>query len=76
MGSSTVSQIDKLSKAYVDYYNTARPHHALDGAIPDEIFYKADWQRPAKDEKYLNGKVKKRTYCDDLLTSYYLEKVA
>ncbi|MBI4231632.1 transposase [Candidatus Peregrinibacteria bacterium] len=72
----SVNQVDKLCKAYVEYYNTARPHHALDGATPDEIFYNREWQRPAKDEKYLNGKVKKRFFCDGLLTSYYLEKVA
>ena len=72
----STNQVDKLAKEYVDYYNEIRPHHALEGATPNEIFYKRQYKIPDKDEKYLDGIVRRRYFLNGLFTSYYIEKVA
>ncbi|GAG14808.1 unnamed protein product [marine sediment metagenome] len=70
------SKVDRLLKEYFIYYNEYRPHEALDGQTPDEIYQGKSSDKPSKDAKVIKGPIEKITLGEGLLNAYQLKKVA
>lgn len=67
---------DGLLKDYLIYYNEHRPHEALDGQIPDEIYFRRPRDKPPKDAKTIKGTLEQISFGDGLLKAYRLKKTA
>jgi putative transposase len=70
------SKVDRLLKDYLKYYNEYRPHEALDGQVPDEVYFHKPRDKPAKDAKTIKGDIEMITLGDGLLKAYQLKKPA
>ncbi|MFH1230309.1 MAG: integrase core domain-containing protein [Planctomycetota bacterium] len=70
------AKVDKLLKDYLTYYNEYRPHEALDGQMPNEVYFRRPRDKPQKDAKVIKGDIETITLGDGLLKSYRLKKVA
>lgn len=68
--------MDRLVKEYLTYYNEHRPHEALDGQVPDDVYFRRPKDKPQKDAKIINGSIEKIVLGDGLLKSYRLKKIA
>ena len=63
-------QLQRLLNDYQEYFNTQRPHSALDGATPEEVFTKAKWARPPNHAKEVPEKVERFSVCGGLINCY------
>ena len=61
----------KMIYSYLDYYNNYRPHMSLNGLTPSMIYN--DIKKPP-DPK--NKIIKMKSFCDGLITGFYLDKAA
>lgn len=70
------TKVDRLLKEYLVYYNEHRPHEALDGQMPDEVYLHKPRDKPPKDAKTIKGAIEIISFGDGLLKAYRLKKVA
>ncbi|MEK7449821.1 MAG: integrase core domain-containing protein [Planctomycetota bacterium] len=70
------AKVDRLLKEYLVYYNEHRPHEALDGQTPEEVYLRKPRDKPTKDAKIIKGKIEKMTLGEGLLNYYRLKDAA
>jgi putative transposase len=72
----TKSKVDRLVNDYLKHYNEYRPHEALDGQMPDEVYFHKPRDKPQKDAKVIKGEIEKIVLGEGLLKAYQLKKSA
>ncbi len=70
------ARADRLLSEYLEYYNEYRPHEALDGQIPNEVYQGKARDKPPKDAKVIKGPIEKITLGAGLLRAYRLKQAA
>ena len=66
----------KLCGEFEDWYNTWRPHMALDGFCPDDIYYNRKPEKPARTSKTVPGNIERHLFPETRVTGYRLKDVA
>jgi transposase InsO family protein len=71
----TEQKVRLLLKEYHLYYNTLRPHQALDGTVPDNVYYKNQLisGKPPKKNKEIKGSIDKKRFCCGVVNAYVLQ---
>lgn len=67
---------DRLLNDYLKYYNEYRPHEALDGQTPDEVYSHKPRDKPPKDAKMIKGPIETIRLGEGLLRAYQLKRIA
>ncbi len=66
----STSQLQRLLNEYQEHFNTSRPHSALDGATPEEVFTKTKWARPPNHAKEVPEDIERFSVCGGLINCY------
>ena len=66
----------KLCGEFEDWYNRWRPHMALDGFCPDDIFYDRKPEKPNRDSKTAPSHIERHLFPETRVTGYRLKDVA
>jgi len=66
----------KLCDEFEDWYNTWRPHMALDGFCPDDVYYDRKLQKPDRDSKTVPSHIERYWFQETRVTGYRLKDVA
>ncbi|MFA5794299.1 MAG: DDE-type integrase/transposase/recombinase [Candidatus Brocadiia bacterium] len=70
------SRVDKLLDDYLKHYNEYRPHEALDGQVPDEMYFHKVNDKPQKNAKAIKGEIERIVSGEGFLKAYQLKKSA
>ena len=66
----------KLCGEFEDWYNTWRPHMALDGFRPDDVYYSRKPEKPKRDSKTVSSNIEQHLFQETRVTGYRLKAVA
>ena len=66
-------ELREVIAEFIQYYNKYRPHRYHKGLTPDMIYYGLKLLEPPDE---INLKIKIKSFCDKLITTYYLEQAA
>jgi putative transposase len=65
-----------LCTEFESWYSTWRPHMALDGFRPDDLYYSRKPETPKQDAKTVPGNIERHVFAETRLTAYRLENAA
>jgi transposase InsO family protein len=65
-----------LCSEFETWYNTWRPHIALEGCRPDDLFYSRKPEAPDRKAKTVPGNIERYVFCETRLTGYRLKPAA
>jgi putative transposase len=65
-----------LSNEFEIWYNSWRPHMALDGLRPDDVYYEKKLEKPKRDAKTVPCNIEYRLFQETRITGYRLKNVA
>jgi transposase InsO family protein len=66
----------KLCDEFENWYNTWRPHMALDGFCPDDVYYNRKPEKPDRDSKIVPINIERYFFKETRVTGYRLKNVA
>jgi len=66
----------KLCGEFEDWYNAWRPHMALDGFCPDDVYCNRKAEKPARDSKTIPGNIERHIFRETRTTEYRPKNVA
>ena len=65
-----------LCNEFETWYNNWRPHMALDGIRPNDVYYDTKIIKPERDAKKVPINIKQRSFCQGRLIGYRFKKAA
>ncbi len=65
-----------LCREFEDWYNRWRPHMALDGFRPDDVYYNKEPEKPKRDAKTVRCNIEQHLFRETRITGYRLKDVA
>jgi len=65
-----------LCKKFEIWYNSWRPHMALDGLRPDDVYYEKNPEKPKRDAKTVPCSIEHHQFRETRITGYRLKNVA
>ena len=65
-----------LCEEFQCWYNTWRPHMALDGIRPDDVYYEKKPEKPKRDAKTVPCNIEQRLFRETRITGYRLKEAA
>ena len=65
-----------LCEEFECWYNSRRPHMALDGVRPDDVYYDKKPKKPKRDSKTVPRNIERRLFREMRITGYRLKSVA
>jgi transposase InsO family protein len=68
--------LTSLCTEFAGWYNTWRPHMALEGIRPDDLYYSRKPQTPERDARTVPDNVERHIFLETRLTAYRLENAA
>ena len=68
--------VARLCTQFECWYNVWRPHMALDGLRPDDLYYGHKLDKPKRNAKTVPGNIKRHIFRDTRLTAYRLKTAA
>ena len=71
-----IAHLTELCKEFELWYNNWRPHMALDGIRPDDVYYNNKPDRPGHDAKTVPCNIEKHYFRHTRITGYRLKKAA
>ena len=71
-----IDHLTELCKEFETWYNSWRPHMALDGIRPDDVYYNNKPMKLKRDAKTVPCNIEKHYFCQTRITGYRLRKVA
>ncbi|AQQ70468.1 putative transposase OrfB [Limihaloglobus sulfuriphilus] len=69
-----IDHLHELCSEFVFWYNAWRPHMALDGNRPDDVFFGNLPEAPARDAKFVPTEIETRYFRQARITGYRLKK--
>ena len=71
-----IAHLTELCKEFELWYNNWRPHMALDGIRPDDVYYDKKPDKPEHDAKTVPCNIEQHYFRQTRITGYRLKKVA
>lgn len=68
--------VARLCTQFECWYNVWRPHMALDGLRPDDLYYGHKLDKPKRNAKTVPGNIERHIFRDTRLTAYRLKTAA
>ena len=68
--------LTSLCTEFESWYNTWRPHMALEGFRPDDLYYSRNRQMPERDAKTVPDNIERHVFTETRLTAYRLKNAA
>jgi transposase InsO family protein len=65
-----------LCTQFESWYNAWRPHMALEGLRPDDLYYDRKPEKPSRDAKAVPGNIERHVFRETRLTAYRLRNAA
>ena len=65
-----------LGTEFESWYNAWRPHMALEGLRPDDLYYDRKPEKPKRDAKTVPGNIERHVFAETRLTAYRLKNAA
>ncbi len=70
------SHLSRLGSEFSLWYNAFRPHTALGGARPDDLYFSHPFKPPGKTDKLVPPSVRRHRFTESGVTAYFLEDCA